>query len=354
MKYGLMTDIHFGVKKNSKIILDWQMKAFNKSLRLFRENKVESIIILGDVFDNRNTNTTYIIDTFLNDFLNPLRKYFKDIYIIVGNHDMFYKNKRECNILSAILKERFDNVHVIDNILRIDNLLLVPWICKESDIKTLVEEKASGGILLGHLEVNGFRMVANGKCCDHGLSPSIFKDFELVISGHFHLREKIGNIQYLGTMLGLSWAEYHGDHGVHILDSDSGNLDFFDLNINMHDVLKFENKIYSLEDLERYRNKIVKIIVDDSEDGLFENLVSQISNICFSYCKQYRSTNQNGHENIDDSEESSDNSIEIETDEELMESFISDSLPEHIDQVVFKKLYQRVKDNTEKNMEITR
>ncbi len=356
MKYGLMTDIHFGMKKNSKIILDWQMKAFYKSLRIFKDNNVDSIIILGDVFDNRINNSTHVMHTFRNDFLAPLRRDFKDVYFIIGNHDMYYRNKRECNIISELLLDRYDNVHVIEDITRIDNLVFIPWICKESDIRDVIRERKNGGIVLGHLEVNGFRMTSGGKPCDHGLNASVFKGFDMVLSGHFHLREKIGNIQYLGTMLGLNWAEYHGEHGVHILDSETVDLKFYRLDISMFEVMKFENRIYTVDELERYRNKIVKILVDDGDDGLFDNLVTQLSEICFSYSKQHiGSVTSKVTDIINRVLENDDiDVIEIESDEDLLEEYLNECLPDHIEPKIFKSLYAKVRTAAEKEMIVTR
>lgn len=348
MKYGLMTDIHFGMKKNSKIILDWQMEAFYKSFRIFKENGVESIVILGDVFDNRINNSTYIKHIFRTRFLDPLRRDFKNIYFIIGNHDMFYRNKRECNIIYELVGDRYDNVHVIEDITRIDNIVMIPWICKEYDIHTIIRERKSGGIVLGHLEINGFRMTSGGKVCDDGLNASVFKGFDMVLSGHFHLREKIQNIQYLGTMIGLTWGEFHGEHGVHILDSTKEELEFYPLNINMFETMKFENKIYSPEELELYRNKIVKILVDEGDDGLFENLTSRLSDICFSYSKQYLSSKKElfKDEELED--------IIIESDEDLLEDYIENQLPEYINEVVFKKMFFKFYTIAEKEKVISK
>lgn len=351
MKYGLMTDIHFGLKKDSKIILDWQMKAFYKSINVFKKNNVDSIIILGDVFDNRKKNSTYIIHKFRKEFLEPLARDFNDVYFIIGNHDMYYRNKRECNIISEIVDNRYKNVHVIDNITRINNILMIPWICKDSDISHLIREKKNGGIAIGHLEISGFRMTSSDRPCDRGINSSLFNNFDLVISGHFHLREKIKNIQYLGTMIGLSWAEYHGDHGVHILNSETKILDFYPLNINMFSVMKFENKIYTTEELEKYRNKIVKIFVDEGEDGLFDNLINKLSSICFSYSKQYISKSENYSNDSYDDEYVN---FDIESEDSLFNMYLEECLPEHIESSVFTKIYKKVRSSAERSMVVTK
>jgi DNA repair exonuclease SbcCD nuclease subunit len=355
-RFGLMTDIHFGLKKASKVVLDWQLETFYKAFKTFKDNDVTDIIILGDVFDNRNTNTTYILDIFLNKFLTPLRRDFAHVYILVGNHDMFYRNKRECNILSTIVEKRYNNVHIIEDITRVGEVLLVPWVCKESDVKKIADESRNGGVLLGHLEVNGFRMTANGKACDNGLSQSLFKGFDLVLSGHFHLKDKIGHIEYLGTMLGLTWAEYHGRHGVHILEGT--NLEFYPLGVSMFDVIKFENRVYDIDELERYRNMIVKIMVDeDADDDLFDNLTTKLSKICFTSTKQHIDKDKKQKqvsEILAEALEDSELSALIKSDEDLFSEYINKFLPAHLDRDVFASLYIRVRDKAEQEMEVTR
>lgn len=347
-KYGLLTDMHFGMKKSSKIILDWQMKAFYKAHKIFRENGVTDIVILGDFFDNRNTNTTFIMHTILEDVLAPLRRDFDNVYILIGNHDMYYRNKRECNILSTLISERYQNVHIVEDITRIGNILLVPWLCSEKDIAKLHKESENGGVVLGHLEINGFRMTANGKSCDHGINKSLFKNFDLVLSGHFHLKDKIGNIEYLGTMMPLSWAEYHGQRGVHILEKKK--LDFFPLNLSMYDVLKFEDRVYSTDELEKYRNKIVKVLVKGHVDeDRFDDMIFKLSDISYSHTKQYIDSNDEG----DDLQLEEDETIgTIKTDEELFLEYISKMLPKHLCPETFEDLYKRIRNRAEKELEI--
>jgi len=335
--YGLMTDLHFGIRKGSSVMLDWQLKAFNKSFQFFKNEKVTDIIILGDSFDHRITNTTLILDVFLNKVIIPLKEEFNNVYILVGNHDMFYTNTRNCNILSVLIGERFDNVHIIDNIVRKDDILFVPWVCSKEDIKRITYESKKGGVLIGHLEINGFKMTKNGKVCDFGLKRSLFKNFDLVLSGHFHLKNNIGNINYLGTMLALNWGEYNSPHGINILKNNK--LTFHDLEISMFDYLIFENRVYELEELDKYENKIVKIIIDKEEinEELFENLLLKLSNICYKYIKEH--VNSQVSENIEE------NDLEVDNDDiKLVENYLDSNLIPILNKDVFLNLYSRIKN----------
>lgn len=337
MKYGLLTDIHIGYSKDSKIILKYQKEAFNEALGIFLDNGVKEIVILGDTFDRRHSNTTFILNVFLEDFLTPLLNCFNKIYFIVGNHDMHYTNTRSCNIMDTLLKYSPSKIEIINEIKRINkDILLVPWICNENDIMKLHEERLNKGILLGHLEINGFRMVRNGIKCYDGLESDIFSNFEMVVSGHFHLRNTIGNITYLGTMTPLNWSEYGSDHGVHILDSNKGTLNFFPISVNMFNVIEYEDKCYDIDELEIYRNKIVKIIIKNEEDEFLNDLTNSISNICHSY--KVERTLKSIYSNDGEFEEV----IRSEDENLILEKYIENRLPNSLKSKLFKKIYDEV------------
>lgn len=348
--YGLLTDIHLGRKKSSPIIFDWQHKAFKKALKIFKDNNVTDIVILGDIFDNRINNTTFTKDNFIEHFLKPLRTKFDNVFIIIGNHDIYYKNKRECNIISTLLSDRYKNVHVIDNVKRIDNMLLVPWIVNQHDINRIVEEGLKGGILLGHLEINGFRMSSSGKTCDTGLNKDIFKNYDKVISGHFHLKDSSDNIEYLGNMMGLTWGEFHGQHGIHILKNEE--LEYFPLDISMYDIIKFENRVYEIDDLEKFRDKIIKIIVtEETDDELYGNLYLKLKDICFSISKHYIDSD---FKNID-AEDIEDNALEsIKSIEDMMAEYSDKFSPDNIDSNIFNDLCKRIYEKANQDTELTR
>ena len=75
MKIGLLTDLHFGLKKANKIIWEWQLSAFKVAMAYFRENKVDIIVFFGDLFDNRHSNTTWMMNTVKDNIAYELNNF---------------------------------------------------------------------------------------------------------------------------------------------------------------------------------------------------------------------------------------------------------------------------------------
>ena len=120
------TDIHFGNKNNSKQhnrdcveFVDWFIE---QSI----EQECETCIFLGDWHHHRasvNVSTlNYSVDN-----VAKLSKAFKQVYMITGNHDLYYREKRDYNSLPYATL--FDNVQLVnDQMLVQDEVALVPWL----------------------------------------------------------------------------------------------------------------------------------------------------------------------------------------------------------------------------------
>ena len=75
---------------------------------------------------------------------------------------------------------------------------MLPWINsgnKEESMEAI--EKSDANIVCGHLELNGFEVTPGMKFDHGGMEPSVFKKYDRVWSGHFHMKSKHGNVQYL-------------------------------------------------------------------------------------------------------------------------------------------------------------
>ena len=60
-KVCLITDLHFGVRKNSEVYFDSQKNFLtNQLIPYLKENDITKIFFLGDIFDNRNNINTKV------------------------------------------------------------------------------------------------------------------------------------------------------------------------------------------------------------------------------------------------------------------------------------------------------
>ena len=149
--------------------------------------------------------------------------------MMVGNHDIYYKNTLRVNSPELLLAE-YENITIISEPTELSvggcDFILIPWICDENRERTFESIASSNAsVCLGHLELNGFEAVP-GHTMEHGQDPSIFDKFDLTCTGHFHMRSRKGNIQYLGNPYQLYWNDYGQERGFHTLNTKTKRIQF--------------------------------------------------------------------------------------------------------------------------------
>jgi DNA repair exonuclease SbcCD nuclease subunit len=145
-------------------------------------------------------------------------------------------------------------------------IVLMPWMCQDNMERALsLINTTSAQVLMGHLELAGFEMY-KGSVIDHGMATNVFEKFDLVCSGHYHHKSTKGNVNYLGCPYEITWSDYGDQKGFHIFDTETRNLEFIPNPYTMFNKVHYDdstNKVESItiEDLEKYRNTYVKVIV---------------------------------------------------------------------------------------------
>lgn len=216
-KAAIFTDIHFGMKGNSRVhnqdcedFVDWFIKTA-------KANGCETGIFCGDWNHNRNSLNLTTMDSGLRA-LEKLGAAFEQFFMFPGNHDLYYKDKRD--VKSTEFAKHVPGVTVVDNILVKDDVALVPWLVGE-EWKRI--EKIQARYLFGHFELPSFYMNAMVQMPDHGeLKAEHFKNQEYVFSGHFHKRQIQGKIHYIGNAFPHNYADaWDDDRGMMILDKEN-------------------------------------------------------------------------------------------------------------------------------------
>lgn len=269
MKIAILGDTHFGVRADS---LDFH-NSFDKFYNEFffpylKENNIDTIIQLGDLFDRRKYITFNSLHLARNYFFDKLKLNNLKLYSIVGNHDIAFKNTLTVNSPKLLLNE-YDNICVYDKFTTttFDNLDIdfVPWICEEnsSDIFDNIN-KSKSKVCMGHLEINGCNM--GHTICEHGYDPVLFNKYYLVVSGHFHTKSKTNNIIYTGTPYEMDWTDYCIDKGFYIFDTQTLDLEFVKNPQNMFMRIDYDDTKQTLEEIQAFdysniKDKYVKIVV---------------------------------------------------------------------------------------------
>jgi len=198
----VFSDIHFGLRHNSAEhnqdcldFIDWLISEA-------KTRGAETCLMLGDWHHHRSNINILTLD-YTMQALRKLNAAFDKTYIMVGNHDLFYREKRD--IHSMIVGSEFNNIVLIDKPVIEGNVALIPWLVEEEWMQV---SKMQSKYTFGHLELPGFKMNAMVEMPDHGtLNSSHFKNQELVFSGHFHKRQTKGRISYIGNPFGHNYSD---------------------------------------------------------------------------------------------------------------------------------------------------
>ena len=279
MKIAIITDQHFGARKNSKLFHDYFLKFYNGVFFPTLEKEgITTIVDMGDTFDSRKGIDFSALSWAKDNYYDKLKDY--TIHTIVGNHTAYYKNTNEVNAVDLLLRE-YDNVHIYSEAteIKIDNLniLLVPWINQENEENTIKAlKKSKCPVVMGHLELNGF-IVTQQVIMDHGFDMKYFKKFDRVYSGHFHKRSNQGEIYYLGNPYEIYWNDFEEIRGFHLFDTET--LEHTPINnpYRMFYKIFYNDTPYQTFDVREYEGKIVKLIVRKKTDTKkFEKFVDKL------------------------------------------------------------------------------
>lgn len=304
MKIAVLGDTHFDVSNSSEEVYQQQIKFFKEEFFPYLiENDIKHIFQLGDFFDNKLKVGTYIQFNIMKDFFDILEKHNIVMWYFVGNHDLYYKDKREIFSLAVFEKAYHTHLKVIRNmdILKFDdkNYMMVPWMY-DHEVPRMTEmvKEYKPDMIFGHFEIQDF-YVSKEFQSTHGIDKSIFKDVP-VISGHFHLKQEVQNIFYIGTPYQSSWTDYNESKGFYVLDTKDDSMEFIEntvstkhlqIEINSEDKKMFvtgfsmgvlETDINAKTNYDLFKGHNVKIFI--YKDNAFNKKVTQaIIEKCHKY-----------------------------------------------------------------------
>jgi len=321
MKILLITDQHFGVRNDNLVFIEKYRQFYSKVvLPTIDKFGITEVVALGDTFDRRKGINFNSLDAAKEMWFTPLAERGVHLTMLVGNHDIYYKNTLRINAPDLLLGE-YSNIDVVDQpgqrrIGDVD-ILLLPWICDDNRERSRVEtERSSAPICMGHLELNGFEALP-GHRMEHGDDPSVYSKFDLVCSGHFHMKSRKGHINYLGNPYQLYWNDFGQSRGFHILNTDTKKLTFYR---NPYDIFQ---KIYYHDDcLDEVKEmdlkgSYVKLVVEDKTDQVkFDQTIRYLQHCEAADLKIIEDTTYELGEDVDD--------VEVEDTLTILERCVAD------------------------------
>lgn len=255
MKIMHLSDLHIGKKVNEYSMLQDQVYILKEILQIIDDEKVETVIIAGDVYD-RSLPPNEALELF-DEFLYQLSSRNVNVFVISGNHDsperisyggrMMTENKiflspvYDGNVKSVTLNDDYGEV----------NFYLLPFV-RPADIRRYFPDEnienytdavkvaidnmnvdfSERNILVTHQFVTGAELSESEDIIVGGtdnVSGEVFDGFDYVALGHIHREQTVGkdNIRYCGTPLKYSFSEAKHIKSVTILDfNDKGNIEY--------------------------------------------------------------------------------------------------------------------------------
>ena len=281
-RVALITDTHFGIRKGSQIFHNYFEKFYKEVFfPTLDEEGIKTVIHLGDCFDVRKGIDYWSLDWAKRVFFDPLRERNIQVHIIVGNHDIFYKDSLKINAPGLNLNE-YENVTCYsspqDVRVENENVFFIPWIC-EDNAEEFVESMAysEASVAMGHLEIAGFYANQNYQC-QHGTDARVFEQFEKVFSGHFHKKNSSGNITYLGNPYQLYWNDEGDTRGFHIFNLRTKELKFVENPTSLYQKIYYneEEMKGKLFNPNKCKDQYLKLIVEKSTPKRLSQFVDKL------------------------------------------------------------------------------
>jgi DNA repair exonuclease SbcCD nuclease subunit len=280
MKIAVITDTHYGAKKGSKNLHDYfELFYENIFFPTLEKYDVKSVIHMGDAFDSRKSIDYQSLEWSKRVVFDNLKKY--DVHMIIGNHDVYYKDTNNINSPDLLLKT-YNNITTYKDPSEVKignlNILFLPWINKENQEKSFeLIKKTNCKCAMGHLEFQGFR-VNKQIIMEHGLDSKSFDKFDRVFSGHYHTRSDNGKIFYLGNPYEMYWTDVDDTRGFHIFDTETLELIPINNTYKLFYNIYYDDTPIQTFNFSKYKNKIVKVVVrKKSKPKEFDKFIDKLN-----------------------------------------------------------------------------
>lgn len=266
MKIPILCDTHFGFKNDAPLFREYFNRFFKEIFFPYiDQHNLKTIVHLGDLMDRRKYANIETLKYVRENFVQPLVDRGVTLHVMLGNHDVYYKNTNNVNSIRE-LYANVDNVKIYETFqdAQIGDMQfgVIPWICADNHDRFLQWLKTStSAVAVGHLELQGYE-VLRGIRSEEGLSSNLFEKFELVYSGHFHQKNDDGHIYYLGTHYDMTFADVDERKGFHVFDTGNRTLEFVHNPHKLFYKLTYDDTDeVKIPDFSPYKNCYVKLIV---------------------------------------------------------------------------------------------
>lgn len=220
MKTLLVADPHLGLSGPES---EFERKRSGAVVKFFLETVEEyeprKVVILGDL-PRRSRRLSYRGVGRITDMLSALTWNWTELVIVLGNHDI----SEEYSLVKAF-QFGFGATAIWFPQWVGMNEYVLPWGMTvkeiESKLDELEEGKYSDIIIYTHIGVAG-GVTGSDFVLQGDIDPGIFdrKIIKKVYAGHYHKRQKVGKVQYIGSPYQVTFGEEGDDKFVLLLDDE--------------------------------------------------------------------------------------------------------------------------------------
>ena len=300
MRFLHLSDLHLGKRVNEISMLEDQAYILKEILNIIDEQKVEAVLIAGDVYDKVIPSAEAV--RLLDDFLTRIAARELPVFLISGNHDSAERvafgsrlmSSRQI-YLSPVFESDVEPVTISDRYGEI-NIYMLPFVKPSLVKRVYLEEEIityqdavnaavqhmqidtdKRNVLLAHQFVTGAARCDSEELSVGGLDDvdaSIFDGFDYVALGHLHGPQKIGKetVRYSGTPLKYSFSEANQKKAAVIVDvEEKGKINIQQIPfLPKHDMREIRGTYMEVTALDFYKDMktddYLHITLTDEED----------------------------------------------------------------------------------------
>jgi DNA repair exonuclease SbcCD nuclease subunit len=272
-KILLFSDLHVHMHKNQMSRLEDGLRVLEWIFKTAIENQIDVLVFGGDLYQDRQRihtisyeKTFSLIRQFMENY--PQLK----LYLLVGNHDMWFNDK--WNVSSIAPMEAIRGVNVVNKVCTIEiipgfKLDFIPYTKNPlEDIATKFTTKSD--VLVSHIAIDGAQLNSF-----HNMKAEVsvefegdmvkvdlnnFNEWKKVFLGHYHCAQKLNDVvEYIGSPMELNFGEAFQQKHIIILDTKTLETKYVVNDFSPKHLIIKESQIeaYDLE------GNFVQILVED-------------------------------------------------------------------------------------------
>lgn len=278
----IFSDIHIHSHKKRTERLQDCIDALEWIFSLAKEKNIKNVVFAGDLFHDRQR-----IDvlTYCKTF-EIFQKYKGlNIYLLLGNHDLWYFQKWDISSVTPL--SAIDGVRVIDKpcTLKIDDheISFLPYTHNPIEDLEKIKNNSKYKILFGHVAIDGAVWnVMHGTQAEvsvehdgdmHKITSDIFSEWDQVFLGHYHAAQKLTpKVEYIGSPLQLSFGEAFQHKHVIIFNLETKEKQY------VRNTFSPQHFIIPEKDVSKYdlNKNFIQILVEDISNSSIIDLRTNI------------------------------------------------------------------------------